>query len=686
MHCTNIILFVFSHLAAFRIPGFRWSAQYLFCIFLSVQISYAQTEMGPIVGTVEATTANILYRPGNTESELRLSLYQEGKRTQVLTSMASQSSDFVAKFSIRGLEPNSTYTYGISDSAGNVLVSADDQHSFRTVNPDRNKGRVSVSFASCIDIEPNPIWQEMKTLQPDAIFLMGDTPYIDQSDLNIVRERHRKFLQIPELAALASHTPTMGTWDDHDFGRNNGNGRNMMSGKNRTRQAFVEYRGHSQFGDGKEGVYHKVDLGMMEVFLLDPRFFSQTEPSPVDDTQPTCFGSKQWTWLLESLRASQAPFKILACGAIWEDKKNGETDDMFTYWYERDALLDFIKSEGISGVILLGGDIHVARHLIHPDRLGYDLHDFVISPGHARVITQLDVYHPSLEWSLVEGWQFLTLTADGTDGEAKLIAEFRQPNAKINRKVEIPLEKMKQRETDLDRGRRAHWNFEGSFSNDSLLGDRLDAEAHRGASLTTQGIQGSAVLFRKEEQQFLNIPRSFLNDNSPEHSVSLWFKPQTLPEHASKERSFILESTAEGRPSDQGAWHLSIGLRPVADPQKINLQLYTYTLRPASKPELAPTAASQGPFDLLIPRSKLLDQWNHLVLTFNSKSLILFLNGKRIAEHQLPIPGPASEFGGLVIGGHRGGTGRNFDGLMDEISIWQRILTPEEIKTLANPQ
>ena len=164
MHCTNIILLVFSDLAAFRIPGFRWSVQYLFCIFLSVQISYAQTEMGPIVGTVEATTAHVLYRPGNTESELRLSLYKEGQRTQVLTSMASQRSDFVAKFSIRGLEPNSTYTYGISDRAGNVLVSADDQHSFRTVNPDRNKGRVSVSFASCIDIEPNPIWQEMKIM------------------------------------------------------------------------------------------------------------------------------------------------------------------------------------------------------------------------------------------------------------------------------------------------------------------------------------------------------------------------------------------------------------------------------------------------------------------------------------------------------------------------------------------
>ncbi|MEC8474299.1 MAG: hypothetical protein VXZ38_06610, partial [Planctomycetota bacterium] len=235
MRCTNIILLVFSHLAAFRIPGFQWTFQYLFYIFLSVQISYAQTEMGPIVGTVEATTANVLYRPGNTESQLQLSLYKNGKRTQTLTSMASLMSDFVAKFSIQELEPNSIYTYSISDSAGNMLVPADDQHSFRTVNPDRSTGRVSVSFASCIDIEPNPIWQEMKALQPDAIFLMGDTPYIDQSDLNIVRERHRKFLQIPELAALASHTPMMGTWDDHDFGRNNGNGRNMMSGKNRTR-------------------------------------------------------------------------------------------------------------------------------------------------------------------------------------------------------------------------------------------------------------------------------------------------------------------------------------------------------------------------------------------------------------------------------------------------------------------
>jgi hypothetical protein len=89
---------------------------------------------------------------------------------------------------------------------------------------------------------------------------------------------------------------------------------------------------------------------------------------------------------------------------------------MFTYWYERDALLDFVKHERISGVVLHGGDIHVSRYLIHPRRVGYDLHDFIMSPGHNRIIPSLNVYHPSLEWSLVEGQQFLFLEADPTPG------------------------------------------------------------------------------------------------------------------------------------------------------------------------------------------------------------------------------------------------------------------------------
>ena len=649
----------------------------------------ASEVVGPIVGTVESTTAHVLFRPGTVESKWQLSVLADGRMVQTVSAMSHSEQDYVAMFHVSGLQPATRYHYQIEDESGRMVVRADDQHVFTTANPARNDHRVTVSFVSCVDIEPNAIWPEMANLNVDAAFLMGDTPYIDSSDLNVVRTRHRQFLQIPDLAALGTHTPIIGTWDDHDFGRNNGNGRSMMDGKANTRRGFVEYRAHAQFGNGQQGVYHKVDLGMMEVFLLDPRTFSQTEPSPVDKNQPTCFGAYQWNWLQTSLRESQAPFKVLAMGAIWQDKKNKETDDLFTYWYERDALFDFIIAEEISGVVLLGGDIHVARHLMHPQRLGYDLHDFIISPGHTRVITSLDVYHPSLQWSLVEGWQFLTLTADGLSPEPALIAEFRQPNGVINRKVEIPLSQMMAVSTDAtQRGLRARWSFEEGFSNQSPLGNRIHANPHHGAEIVEGGItssagaKGKAVRFDASQEQFLHVPRSFLNDNSPAHTVSLWFRPDSLPEHRSDARAFLLESTATGQPSSTSAWHLSLGLRATSDPGKVNLQLYTHTLRPADEPEAAPTAVSHGPFDALFDRDQLLGNWNHVAFTFDSKSLTLFLNGQQAARHVLPFPGPASEFGGLIIGGHRAGTGRNFDGLIDEVTVWQRVLSDAELAAL----
>ncbi len=659
----------------------------LYGLRLSLAASCAQANeevVGPIVGTVESTTAHILYRPGARETSLHLSVLTEGQLVQRVAGVSSSENDFVARFAVRGLKAATTYSYRIEDADGRVIVAVDEAHSFTTANPARKGNRVSVAFVSCVDIEPNGIWKEMEKLQVDTVCLMGDTPYIDSSNLRTVRDRHRKFLQMPDLVSLGSHTPIIGTWDDHDFGRNNGNGRNMMEGKGDTRRGFVEYRAHSQFGNGTEGVYHKVDLGMMEIFLLDPRYFSQTEPSPADKTQPTCFGHEQWKWLLKNLSDSKAPFKVLATGSIWQDKKNPESDDMFTYWYERDALLDFIKANKIGGVVLLGGDIHVARHLIHPQRVGYDLHDFVISPGHQRVITSLDVYHPSLEWSLVEGWQFLKLTADSTRGDPKLIAEFRQPDEKINRKVELSLSHITPPvKEDADADLRAHWSFDKDFSNDSSLGHRINAQSIHGAKIVTGGISGSAVQFDASRRQHLNVPRSFLNDNSDSHTVSLWIKPTELPAHGSDVRSFLMESTAEGKPSESSAWHLSLGLRATSNQEKVNLQLFTHTLKPAVEPDAAPNAQSQGPFDTLVDREQLLNKWNHVVVTFNSKSLTLFLNGKPVATHNLPTPGPASEFGGLIIGGHRAGEGRNYEGLIDEVKVWQRVLSERELEAIS---
>lgn len=641
--------------------------------------------VGPMVGAVDATSACLLVRFSATAGEVTFELTDNAGHVVHRHGVATvAANDFVAEHCFEGLEPDTNYGYRLTHRVEGRVVEtlSNSNQRFSTMSTRRLGHSKTICFVSCVDTEENPLWKDIERIDPDMICLLGDTPYIDSIHLETVRLKHRQFLQIPVFSDLLARIPTVGTWDDHDFGANNGNGRTLEIGKKITRQGFVEYRAHRQFGTGDEGVYHRIDLGMIDLFLLDPRYFSQTTPSVVNESLPTCFGRQQWDWLRTELKGSMAPYKVLAMGAIWQDKKNSETDDMFTYLYERDALLDFIRSEGISGVLLIGGDIHVARHLLHRDRVGYDLHDFVISPGHKKVIDALDVFHPDLEWSLKEGRQYLTLTADGTSGTPRLIARFGQAGSRVNRTVEIPLETVQPRiETGLAVGLRGYCSFNEGLDAVWWAGTRRQAVSRNGTE--SRQVAGNGVAaFNREKQQYLLLPKNPLDDNSREHTVAMWMKPATLPRHGTNERAFLFESTAEDRESPRSAWHLSLGLRPANDPGFVNLQLFTHTVAPAEKWGSSPQQVSQGGFDSFVPRSKF-DDWVHVAIVYDSETMTVYLDGQPFRQHRLSPRGPASEFGGLVVGGHREGVGRNFDGLIDELAVWARCLSPQELRALA---
>jgi hypothetical protein len=159
------------------------------------------------------------------------------------------------------------------------------------------------------------------------------------------------------------------------------------------------------------------------------------------------------------------------------------------------------------------------------------------------------------------------------------------------------------------------------------------------------------------------------------------FSPNKLPVSGSKDRQFILETTAEGKPSSKAAYHLSLELSPASESENIAIRLHTQTLSPGG-PQKAPVAKAQGAFQSSHLRSEIEGKWSHLVVCFDSKHLKVFLNGQIIATHTLEYPGPAAEHGGLVIGGHRAGTGRNFEGKIDELTIWQDVLDVVEVRKL----
>ena len=669
----------------FRVLTTRFAC--LFPIPLLVAWGGALAQTGPLVGTVQPDEARFLYRPGAVEKTLRLSVLDGATVVASDEAVSSAADDHVAKFHVTGLEPATAYDYRIVELVGGEevgIAGPEDGLRFRTALPAGRRGVVTAAFASCANASAEPVWQRMGLLGVDQLFLCGDTPYVDVADLSTIRAKHRAFLETPFMAELIRRTPTAGTWDDHDFGLNNGNGVSTADRKANTRRGFVEYRAHDQYGEGAEGIFHKVDLGGMEVFLLDPRWYSQTESSPVDPQQKTCFGPQQWQWIQDALLASRAPFKVLAMGQIWQDKKNGETDDMFTYWYERDALLDFVRDREIPGVVLLGGDIHVSRHLVHPRRVGYDLHDFIVSPAHTSVIASLDVPHPDLEWSSRQPRQFLTLSADNRANPPRLTARFYLADGTVQREVAVPYTELTPAQGEgLGEGLRAWWDFDGDFGNRSVLGERADASAVNGAALVDDGgLRGGAARFVREEQQYLLVPRSVLDDNSAAHSVSVWCRPESLPGHGSLVRHFLMESTLGGAVSNDAGYSLSIGFRAADDPGQVNLQLHTRTLQPAASTSAAPTALAQGGFDCLLDRSLFSERWAHVAMTFDSQRMKLYVDGVERADHPLPVPGPAAEFGGLVIGGHRNGVGRGYDGLLDEVALWRRALDAPEVASL----
>lgn len=380
---------------------------------------------GPMLGHVSANDILLwarLSKSGEYQLTVRDSL---GNSPQSVSAHAKQESDNCVGWKIEGLRLGTRYQYVIA-SQGQTLVEGEDCF-FETAGKEASTV-VRLAFGSCAreDEGSAAVWRRMREVDPHAVVLLGDTPYIDSTELDVQRRRHREFAAVPEFRRLVRNRSLYATWDDHDFGRNDTNG--ILPGKENSRRAFSEYHANPSYGDGKQGIYTKFRRGGVEVFLLDTRFFAATETSPFDKTKPSLLGKAQWRWLQRGLKESTAPFKVLACGMIWNNAvRPGKQDHWGTYPHERDALFEFIGRERVSGVVLIGGDIHRTRVLRHhsTQQAGYRIPELITSPVHDGVIANAKQPHPALIHDSGEPNSFLFLTVDNRATPSTLTASFQ---------------------------------------------------------------------------------------------------------------------------------------------------------------------------------------------------------------------------------------------------------------------
>jgi phosphodiesterase/alkaline phosphatase D-like protein len=385
---------------------------FLFTLILNAQ----NVTHGPVVGGLTYNSVRI-YARTNTPATMEVQLsttqsFTSYSKYNLTTSIAKDNSGILA---ISNLQANTKYFYYLKING----VQQGDMGSFTTFPTDGQDGNYALLFGSCIDdTTSDAVFKEMQKHQCNMFFQTGDWIYSDSNNdpdlgsyyandyYKIANEYHKRYSSV-NMNQFMLNNPIDYVYDDHDFVNNNSTSTECVefeitwNGVTPTVYTFPQYartnaiKGYVEYFPGyamvdtSEGIYHKLTLGNIEVFVLDDR---SARSSNVDGlyesggtyyfsgkSSHTMLGKKQLNWLLNGLKNSTADWKIVVSGVTFNKKFQTVLKDLLAlpgligvptgsammdtwagYPLEQDSILGFIKQECINNTILVSGDSHTS--------------------------------------------------------------------------------------------------------------------------------------------------------------------------------------------------------------------------------------------------------------------------------------------------------------------------------------
>jgi alkaline phosphatase D len=244
---------------------------------------------------------------------------------------------------------------------------------------DRDAVLSRVAFGSCNrETLPQPLWDLIARKQPQLWIWLGDNIYGDTHDMTVMRRKYARQLRHPSYQKFMARVPIIGTWDDHDYGKNNG-GREFGA-RAASQQALLDFLGEPKQSMRRKqaGVYTSYTYGppgkQVKVILLDARYHRDWIGS-----NGTILGAAQWAWLERELRNSTAQIHLIASGiqVIPQDHRFEKWAD---FPNERARLFQLIAETKTPGAIFLSGDRHIAElSRLDATAVGYPLFDLTSS-------------------------------------------------------------------------------------------------------------------------------------------------------------------------------------------------------------------------------------------------------------------------------------------------------------------
>ena len=359
--------------------------------------------IGPMVGHTTHTKSTIWYYGGEgSQVELRY-----GKKGAASTELIKQQmpprahNNFTSLAELTGLVPTTEYQYQIWVDGAKMK-----EGSFSTAPIPHQPVDYNYLFASCTSLKfskDQKAWDAI--LQEDYDFQMfhGDNVYANSTNHSVLWGNHMDQRSISNFAEVLTQAPTYATWDDHDFGPNDSGG--DSPGKEESLRLFKDVWSNPSYGlPDTPGVFYTYMWGNVQYFVMDNRYHRTDPGAGPNNTQ---LGEKQRRWLLEELKKSRAPFKVILSGGTIQRGKEKWAD----YEVELKTIMNFIRDNKIYGVLFQGGDIHIVHFKKYDDNsqdiftdkvkpvlfqyeteMGYPVYD-IISSGVAK--------HKQRPWSIV---------------------------------------------------------------------------------------------------------------------------------------------------------------------------------------------------------------------------------------------------------------------------------------------
>ncbi|MEX0728373.1 MAG: alkaline phosphatase D family protein, partial [Planctomycetaceae bacterium] len=270
------------------------------------------------------------------------------------------------------------------------LFAAEEEHSERLER---------IAFGSCAEqFKSQPVWDAVVAKQPQLFLFLGDNIYADTEDMQLMQDKYNQLGEQPGYKKLLKTCPVLATWDDHDYGVNDGG--EWYPKKVESQKIMLDFFGvpEDSIRRKRPGVYGSFAWGpkgrRTQVILLDTRYFKSrhTKDERADDekkklnlvgwyvpnTDPdaTILGDVQWKWLEEQLK-EPADVRIIGSSIqVIADEKGMESWGNFPL--ERKRLYDLIAKTKANGVVFLSGDVHFTE-TSKTDDGPYPLYDFTSS-------------------------------------------------------------------------------------------------------------------------------------------------------------------------------------------------------------------------------------------------------------------------------------------------------------------